>query len=132
MQQHGSKYLPADPTPWGWGQKVKIQRFQKKVMLHINLRESRMQQHGGKYFAHRPPPSPYPRGWIQKVEIQLFQNMVMLHIKLKGIMKCSNKVANIFPADPLPLTLGDGIKIQLFKNMVMLHIQLQEITNAAT
>ena len=46
-----------------------------------------MQQHGSKYFAHRPPtpPKPWPLGWGQKVKIQLFQNMVMLHIELKGI-----------------------------------------------
>ena len=26
--------------------------------------------------------------------------MLMMHIKLHGIMKCSNMVANILPADP--------------------------------
>ena len=46
-----------------------------------NYMESRMQQHGSKYFARRPPN--WPWGWGQKIKIQLFQNMVMLHIKLK-------------------------------------------------
>ena len=39
MQQHGSKYLPADtiPTTLGLDQKVKLQLFQNMVMLHIKL-----------------------------------------------------------------------------------------------
>ena len=64
-----------------------------------------MQQHSSKYFARRPPPPSSrhdPRGWGQKVKVQLFQNMAMLHIKFKGITNYTDKVANIFPADPPP------------------------------
>ena len=61
-------------------------------------------QHGSKYYAHRPPiPPPPPDPGGQKVKIQLFQNMVILHIELKAIMNaCSNMIANILPAAPLP------------------------------
>ena len=54
-----------------------------------------MQQHSSKYFASRLPSPPDP----EEVKIQLFQNMVMLHIKLKRIVKYSNLVAHILPAD---------------------------------
>ena len=42
------------------GQKVKIQLFRTLYPCISNKRESRMQQHGSKYFAHRPPPPPPP------------------------------------------------------------------------
>ena len=63
--------------------------------------------------------------------------MVMLHIKLKGIIKCSNIVANILLADPSPPPQdpkgwGQKVKSQLFQNIVMLHIRLKRIQpNAA-
>ena len=45
MQQHGSKYFarshlpdPPLPSPWGCGQKVKIELFQNMVMLDIKLK----------------------------------------------------------------------------------------------
>ena len=50
-------------------------------MLHINERESRMQQYDSKYFARIPPTT--LGGLVQKDNIQLFQNMGVLHIKLK-------------------------------------------------
>ena len=54
-----------------------------------------MQQHGSKYFAHRPPPT---LGMRSVGHNSTFQNMVMLHIKLKSIMK----TATWLPADPPP------------------------------
>ena len=50
------------------GQKVKIKLYQNMVMLHIKLKESRTQQHVGKYFAHIPP-TPRPCGSHQKAKI---------------------------------------------------------------
>ena len=46
-----------------------------------------------------------------KGKIKLFQNMVMLHIKLKGITGAAtcNMVANIMPADP-PDPWGQKVK----------------------
>ena len=89
----------------GVGSKVKIHLFQKMVMLHIKLKtQSRMQQHGSKYFAHRPPCPTLE--WGQKVKIQLFQKMVMLHIKLKG-MEHRAPCKHIFS----PYTRLKGIKI---------------------
>ena len=58
-----------------------------------------MYQHGPNVL----PPDPYdPRDMGQKSKYTFFQNMVMSLIKLKGITNCSNMVANILPADPLP------------------------------
>ena len=76
-----------------------------------------MQQHGSKYFARRPPtPSPlldpgdglnmsnfnphYPRGWCQNSTFSEHGNVAY---QIKDNCECSNMVANIFPADPLPL-----------------------------
>ena len=63
-------------------------------------RESRIQQHGRKYFARIPPPQNPRDGTIG--QNSTFSNMVMLHIKLNGITKCSNMVANILSADLPP------------------------------
>ena len=47
----------------------------------------KMQQHGSKYFARRPPLPPHnPRGWGQKVKFQLSQNMVRYYSF--GQMRC--------------------------------------------
>ena len=61
-----------------------------------------MQQHGSKYFAHRPPSSTLGMGSVG--HNSTFQNMVMLYIKLKRI----TNAATWLPADPLspPPTLG--------------------------
>ena len=55
-------------------------------MLHQFKGNQEMQQHGSKYFAHRPLPPQTP-----------FQNMVMLHIKLKRIMNVACR-----PPTPTP------------------------------
>ena len=57
-----------------------------------------MQEHGSKYFVRRPllppPPNPTdPRVGSIGQNSAFFQNMVI---------KCSNMVANILPADPYP------------------------------
>ena len=60
-----------------------------------------MQQHGSKYFVRRPllppppppPPPPDPRVGSIGHNSAFLQNMVI---------KCSNMVANILPADPYP------------------------------
>ena len=127
LQQHGSKYFVHRSPQYmlqmvalttidrrhkaersrnlrGWGQKVKIQRFPIMVMLLIKLKGMTLQQHGSKYFVHRPPQymlqmvalttikrrhkterSRNLRGWGQKVKIQRFPNIIMLLIKLKGM-----------------------------------------------
>ena len=106
MQQYGSIYIAGRrPRPWGRGQKIKIQLIQNMVMLHIKTKGMTLQQHGSKYFVHRPPQymlqmvalttinrrhkAERSRNLIggggQKVKIQRFTNMVMLHIKTKGM-----------------------------------------------
>ena len=126
--------LPTDPPPLTLGVKrSKFNLFRTMSCCISNQRESQMQQHGSKHFACRPPYLP-PLRKGPHVKIQLFQNIVMLHIKFTGITKCSNMLANILPADPLPhypRGWRQKVKIQLFQNNVMLHIKLKGITNAA-
>ena len=55
--------------------------------------------------------------------------------QIKGNHECSNMVAKILHANPLPQdprVWGQKIKTQLFQNMVMLHNKLKGISNAAT
>ena len=88
-----------------------------------------MQQHGSKYFDHRPPTT---LGVVKRSN-STFQNMVMLHTKLNGNDACSIMVKDILPADPTsPWRWVQKVKIQLYQNMVMMHITLNGITNAAT
>ena len=49
---------PPHQDPADGVNRSKLDFFQIIVMLHIKLRESRMQQHGSKYFACRHPPDP--------------------------------------------------------------------------
>ena len=63
-----------------------------------------MKHHGSKYFARRPPtPTTTPilgMGSIGQNSTLSEHGHVVYQIK--GIMKCSNMVANILPADPSP------------------------------
>ena len=82
MQQHGSKYLPADPSlTLMLGQKVKIQLFQNMVMLHNKLKGITKCSSMVAIILPADPSMTLLLG--SKGQIQLFQNMVMLHITLK-------------------------------------------------
>ena len=63
-----------------------------------------MQQHGSKYFNHRPLPDP---GYeVNRAKFNFFRTWsCCIIIKFKGITKCSSMEANILTADP-SLTLG--------------------------
>ena len=80
--------LHLDPTPphthRSWGSKVNF--FRTMSCCILNYRESRMHQHGSKYFARRSSPTP-SRPWGQKVKFQPVQNTVRLHIKSMGIIR---------------------------------------------
>ena len=69
-----------------------------------------MQQLGSKYFARRPPPPYTPTLWMGSIgQNSLVQNMVMFPYQIKENQECTNMVANILLADPLPPpTLGMG------------------------
>ena len=85
-------------------------------------------QHYGHKYACRPP---NPEDGVNKSKFNFFRAWFMLHIKLNEITKCSNIVANILSADPLPW--GQKVNIQFFQNMIMLHISnLLESRNVAT
>ena len=104
------------------------------VMLHIKLTGVKNASTWSQIFLLQPP-SHDPVVGINRSKFNLFQNLVIVTYQIKGITKCSNTVANILAADPLPPPLGIGSvgQIQLFHNMVMLHIKLRKrIANAAT
>ena len=87
-------------------------------MKHVK----RLQQHGSKYFANRPPTHPI----LGVVRNQLFQNMFMLHIKLNRIKNAQHGCKYFYRQTPPPppiLVVGQKVKIQLLQNMVILHIK---------
>ena len=115
------------------GSNVKIHFFRTWSCCISNKRESRMQQHGRKYFGHEPPPTP-SNPWGQKVKIKFFTEYY--HIKLNRFSN-SETCQQIFCLHTFSLpnsTLGVGlkVKIQLIENMVMLHMKLNRIAKAAT
>ena len=122
------------PTPDPRGQKVENQLFQNNVMMHINLRESRMQQPGCNILPADSQPPHDPRRWDQKVKLNFLQIIVMLHIRLKGITNAATRLQisclQTLPHDPR--RWDQKVKLKLFQNIVMLHIKLKGITNAAT
>ena len=78
--------------------------------------QSRMQQHGSKYFAREPLPPQLTKGMGTKGQNSIFS--VHKHVAYQ----------------PPPPALGWGqlVKIHFFQNMVMLYIKLLALTNAAT
>ena len=126
MQLDGSKYF--GPQTLG----SKIQLFLNIVMCISNLRESQMQQHCSKYFAHRPPPHRRaPDPMETKAQNSTFSEHGHVAYQTKGNLKFSNRIANILQTT-LPPDPWGGIKILLFQNMVIRHIKIKGITNAAT
>ena len=83
---------------------TKRAKVRKMSCCISNLRESRMQQHGRKYFACRPPPPP-----PTKRSNFHFSEHGHVAYQIKGNHECSNKLAYIlsFPQSPTP-TLGMG------------------------
>ena len=98
--------LTANPGLWGWGQQVIIQLMQNMVMLHIKLKGITNEATGSKYFDRRRPSLPHPRPWGSK--FNFFRTWSCAY-QIRENHECSNMVAIITPADPLPsLTLRWG------------------------
>ena len=81
-----------------------------------NKRELRRQQHGSKYFAHRPPTRPPtppppldPGDGVSRSYFYFFRKGHVAY-QIKENHECSNMAANKLPPDPLPPfpTLGMG------------------------
>ena len=109
MKQHGKYFacrLPP-PTPTAGVIKVKIFFFRTMSCCISNLRESRMQQHGSKYFAHRSP-TPLTLVLGLKGQNSTFSEHSHVAFQIKWIRKCSNIVANILLTDTPTPTLGMG------------------------
>ena len=72
-----------------------------------NLRESRMQQHGSKYFARRPLPTPTPDPGVGGLKCQnsIVSGHCHVAYQIKENRKCSNMVAFFARRPPDP---GDG------------------------
>ena len=98
--------------------------------------KTRIQQHGSTYSAHRRTPQPL-RLWDSKYN---YQNIGYVAYQILGDHECSNMVANILPAVPLPqsfntqiptlpsLTLGLGSKGKnsTFSEHVHIAYQIKE------
>ena len=89
-------------------------------MLHIKLKESRMQKLVTNIFLQTPPPDP-DAGVNRSI---FFQNMVALHIKWKGSRMQQHGSKYFAYRHPTPDRRSQRVKIQLFQNNVMFHIKL--------
>ena len=82
-----------------------------------------MQQHGSKYFAHRPQLLILRIG--SKDRTSTFSEHDHVAYQIKGIQVYSNMVANILPgAIPPSRPWGGGGQNSTFSHMVMLHINM--------
>ena len=88
------------PDPWGRVRWSKFNFFLTWSSCISNLMESRMQQHGSKYFARNPPLLTLGVGVKGKNSTLSEHDHVAYQIN--GNHECSNMVANILPAPPLP------------------------------
>ena len=59
-----------------------------------------MQQHGSKYFAHRPPPYPQTQVMGSVGQNSTFKENEHVAYQIKENLECSNMVANILRTDP--------------------------------
>ena len=90
---------PSPPTLGGGMQRSKFNFFRTWSCCITNYMESRMKQHGNKYFTRRH--SPLPTLWVgSKCQISTFSEHGHVAYQFKGNHKCSNKVANILRAEP--------------------------------
>ena len=99
MQQPGRKHFARRPParPWGWVQKVSF--FRTWSCCISNLRHSRMQQHGSKYFVRRPLPPPPTLGGFNRSKFSFSEHGHAYQIEWNH--ESSNLVATSLPADPL-------------------------------
>ena len=116
-------FLPTDPPPPTLGSSFNF--FRTWSCCISSQMESQLQQHGSKYFTHRPPPThPSP------TDPGVFKFWERAHdaYKVEWSRKCCNIVANLhYTCRPLPPPdPGGGVIIQPFQNMVTLHIKLKE------
>ena len=79
------------------------------VMLHVKLVGVKNASTLSQIFLLQPPPTTLGMGSIG-------QNMVIVAYQTKGITKCSNTVANILAADPLP-SWGSGQEVKFNLNL---------------
>ena len=82
-------------------------------MLHIKLKGITNAAHSRKLFAHIPPYSPDPGIGLKGQNSFFSENGQVAH-QIKGNQECSNMVANILPADPLPHDPGAWVKRSIF------------------
>ena len=108
--------------------------FQNTVMLHINLKRIKMQQHGSKLFVRRPLILPPTLGMGSVGQNSTFSEHGHVAYNTKRIKNAATWKQIFCPqTSPLrPWGWGQSVKIQLFQSMVMLYIKLKRITNAAT
>ena len=102
--------MPADPTPDpGYGvNRSEFSFFRTWSCCISNYRESRMQQHGSKYFARRPllhpPPPTLEMGSVG--QNRTFSERDHVAYQIKDNYERSNVVANILPVDTPTLGMG--------------------------
>ena len=78
----------------------KFNFFRTWLCYISNKRDSRMHQHGSKYFARRPPtppPPPDPLDGVRRSKFFFFQNMDMLNLKLKRITNAATNKSRVEP-----------------------------------
>ena len=99
--------LPADPYPQphpltlGLGSTGQTSTYSEHGHVTYQIKGNhQMQQHGSKYFAPQTPPPHLGMGSVGQNSTFTEHNHVAYQIKENH--DCSNIVANILPADPLP------------------------------
>ena len=82
-----------------------------------------MQQHGSKYFACRSPSPTLGMGSVR--QNSTFSEHGHVTYQIKENQKCSNTVATIFPAHPLPPDPGNGANMSKFTFSEHGHVAYQ-------
>ena len=81
------------------GSKGQISNFQNMVKVHIKIRESRIQQHGSKYFACRPPPNPILEGGVKRSKFN-FDKTLSFCISNQRVLQMQQHGSNYFASRP--------------------------------
>ena len=118
----------------------KFNFFRTWLRCISNKRLSRMQKHGCKYFACRPPPPPpNPADGVNRSKVNFSEHGQVIY-QIKGTHERSNML-QIFclqtppiphPHPPPHTHIGDRVnrsKFNFYQNMVKLHIKLEGISN---
>ena len=134
MQQHGSKYVPADPSPRPWDgvKRFKLIFFSEHGQFAYQIKGN----HLSNMVANILPADHPLRHWIgvRRSKFNFFRTSPCCMSNLRELQMQQYGCNMVDPdhPDPRPWGFGQKVKTHFFQNMVMLHIKYKGMEQRAS